>query len=226
MQNPELILETIVSDMFAENAYLAQLSGRDDCLVVDPGFDVHRIVERLSERKLTPAAILNTHGHADHIAGNSGIKQIWPNCPLIIGAKDADKLTDASLNLSQDYGFPITSPPADQVVEDGETYVAAGFELEVLETPGHSPGHIVFLWKSSPYVIFGGDVLFQRSIGRTDFADGNFEALKTAIQTRLFRLPGDSIVLPGHGEPTTVEAEKQHNPFVGIPAGYFDESPR
>ena len=70
MQNPELILETIVSDMFAENAYLAQLSGRDDCLVVDPGFDVHRIVERLSERKLTPAAILNTHGHADHIAGN------------------------------------------------------------------------------------------------------------------------------------------------------------
>ena len=60
----------------------------------------------------------------------------------------------------------------------------------------------------------------------TDFADGNFEALKTAIQTRLFRLPGDSIVLPGHGEPTTVEAEKQHNPFVGIPAGYFDESPR
>ena len=211
--------------MFAENAYIAQLTGRDDCLVVDPGFDVHRIIERLTERGLTPAAILNTHGHADHIAGNAGLKQIWPNCPLIIGAIDADKLTDASLNLSQDYGFPITSPPADQVVQNGETYAAAGFELEVLETPGHSPGHIVFLWKSSPYIVFGGDVLFQSSIGRTDFSDGDFEALKTAIQTRLFRLPNDSIVLPGHGDPTTIGAEKQHNPFVGAPAGYRDASP-
>ena len=84
MQKPELVLETVISDLFSENTYLAQLAGRDDCLVVDPGLDVDRIVRRLTERRLTPSAILNTHGHADHIGGNAGLKNIWPNCPLII----------------------------------------------------------------------------------------------------------------------------------------------
>ncbi|MBP63233.1 MAG: MBL fold metallo-hydrolase, partial [Planctomycetaceae bacterium] len=89
--------------------------------------------------------------------------------------------------------------------------------LEVLDTPGHSPGHIVFVWKGhSPWLIFGGDVLFQGSVGRTDFTDGNFEELKRSIHTKLFVLPDDTIVLPGHGPQTTIGQEKQSNPFVGL----------
>ncbi|MAV36681.1 MAG: MBL fold metallo-hydrolase [Planctomycetaceae bacterium] len=224
MQKPELVLETVISDRFAENAYLAHLEGRDDCLVVDPGLDVDRIVNRLTERRLTPAAILNTHGHADHIGGNAGLKKIWPNCPLIIGADDADKLADASLNLSQQYGIPIASPAADRLVGNGEICSAAGFDLEVLETPGHSLGHVVFVWKAIPHVIFGGDVLFKGSIGRTDLPDGDFATLRDVIQTRLFQLPDDTIVFPGHGDPTTIGAEKKHNPFVGEPSGFSDNS--
>ena len=125
MQNPELILETIVSDMFAENAYLAQLSGRDDCLVVDPGFDVHRIVERLSERKLTPAAILNTHGHADHIDLNckltfAGVILYILLCgfPPFYGDNDAQmfkRIKAGSYKFLSPYWDPISADAKDFV---------------------------------------------------------------------------------------------------------------
>ena len=99
--------------------------------------------------------------------------------------------------------------------------MAAGLELEVLETPGHSPGHIVLIWNAQPPpLVFGGDVLFQGSIGRTDFPDGNFEDLASAIHNKLFTLPDETIVLPGHGPVTTIGEEKRTNPFVGAPAGY------
>jgi glyoxylase-like metal-dependent hydrolase (beta-lactamase superfamily II) len=189
--------------------------------VVDPGLDPERIVEYLDRRKLAPAAILCTHGHSDHIAGNALVKERWPECPLVIGRADAPKLTDAGLNLSAAFGLPITSPPADAVVADGDRYAAAGLEFVVREIPGHSCGHVVFIWENvSPLRVFGGDVLFQRSVGRTDFADGDFQGLASGIHHKLFTLPDDTIVLPGHGPPTTTGDEKRHNPFVGRPAGY------
>lgn len=118
-------------------------------------------------------------------------------------------------------GSSYISPPADQVVVEGETYSAAGIDLEVFDTPGHSAGHVVFVWKgTSPWVVIGGDVLFQGSIGRTDFPDGSFEQLRESIHQKLFTLPDDTIVLPGHGPATTVGIEKQTNQFVGAPAGF------
>jgi len=214
-------IETIVSEPFAENTYIAHLPGRDDCLVVDPGLEPARIVSYLDRNGLTPAVILLTHGHSDHIAGNRALKGRWPEVPLVIGAGDAPKLTDPQLNLSAPFGLALTSPPADLLVHEGDRYAAAGFELEVFEVPGHSCGHVVFIWKrGEPWLVFGGDVLFQGSIGRTDFPDGDFEQLATAIHAKLFTLPDSSVVLPGHGPPTTVGQEKQHNPFVGAPAGY------
>ena len=211
----QLQLKVIVSEMFAENAYIAWLSGRSDCLVVDPGLDVQRILEELDQQQLVPAAILNTHGHADHIAGNQAMKRRWPDCPLIIGREDADKLTDPMQNLSGQFGFGLVSPPADQVVQEGDTLELAGFELEVLEAPGHSRGHVVFLWRGGdPVYVFGGDVLFQGSIGRSDFPDGDFGQLENSIRTKLYTLPDSTIVLPGHGDPTTVGEEKRSNPFV------------
>jgi glyoxylase-like metal-dependent hydrolase (beta-lactamase superfamily II) len=206
---------------FGENTYVAWLTGRDDCLVIDPGLEPQKIVAIINRHRLTPAAILNTHGHADHIAGNGAIKDRWPDCPLVIGAGDAAKLGDAHLNLSASYGLALTSPPADVELTDGETYVAAGFSLAVYEIPGHSVGHVVFVWKDHrPTIVFGGDVLFAGSIGRTDFPDGDFDALARGIHGKLFTLPDDTIVLSGHGPATTIGEQKENNPFVGRPAGW------
>ena len=220
MNQPEFKLQTVVSQPFGENTFIAHLEGRSDCLVFDPGLEPEKILDYLDHERLTPAALLLTHGHADHIGGNETLKQCWPDCPLVIGAGDAAKLTDARLNLSAAFGVPITSPPADVLVREGDTYQAAGFELRVLEIPGHSVGHVVFVWEGhAPACVFGGDVLFAGSIGRTDFPDGDHRLLLAGIRQKLFNMPDDTVVLPGHGPPTTIGEEKRSNPFVGEAAG-------
>jgi hydroxyacylglutathione hydrolase len=217
----ELEVGRIVSAPFDENTYIAHLQGRNDCIVFDPGFEPDAIVDYLTDHSLTPAAIVCTHGHSDHIAGNSALKEQWPDCPLVIGTGDAAKLTNPALNLSAPFGFNLISPPADRLLNEGDRFQAAGLELDVLETPGHSVGHIVLVCRQvEPWQVFGGDVLFAGSIGRTDFPDGSFEQLRDAIHGKLFTLPDDTIVLPGHGPETTIGREKRTNPFVGAPAGY------
>lgn len=221
MSDAALKLAKVVSEPFDENTYVLHLEGRHDCLIVDPGFEPEKIFDYVDRRELTPAAILNTHGHADHIGGNEACKQRWPDVPLIIGRGDAPKLTDANLNLSGPFGMPIVSPPADELLDEGDTYTGAGFELEVYEIPGHSIGHIVFIDRQhAPFHVVGGDVLFSGSIGRCDFPDGSFEDLARGIHQKLFILPDDTVVLPGHGPATTIGVEKRTNPFVGAPAGY------
>ncbi|MCI0335294.1 MAG: MBL fold metallo-hydrolase [Planctomycetes bacterium] len=220
MPETALRIGRVVSLPFGENTYIAHFDGRDDCIVIDPGFEPESIVDYLAQHSLTPAAIVCTHGHSDHIAGNSALKKRWPSCPLAIGAGDAEKLTNPVLNLSAAFGLAITSPPADRTLVEGERFAAAGIELDVFETPGHSIGHIVLVCKQGkPWQVFGGDVLFDGGIGRTDFSDGSFEALRAAIHEKLFTLPEDTIVLPGHGPETTVGHEKRTNPFVGATAG-------
>lgn len=215
MKVAQMLLDVVVSQMFGENAFIARLEGRDDCLVVDPGFDADRIIQRIEQLGLTPAAILNTHGHADHIAGNGALRERWPDCPLVIGADEASKLTDPAGNLSGSYGIGLISPPADQHLRDGDTFQAAGIELEVLATPGHSCGHVVFVYKGDcPWIVFGGDVLFQGSVGRADFPDSDPQILADSIRQKMYSLPDDTIVLPGHGEATTIGQEKRFNPFV------------
>ncbi|MFO0819245.1 MAG: MBL fold metallo-hydrolase [Pirellulales bacterium] len=214
---PQII--TITSRMFAINTYIVYLPGRTDCIVVDPGFDTSRIIDKLFELRLTPAAILNTHGHVDHIFGNAALKKEWPRCPLVIGADEEDKLTDPYKNLSGLYGTPVVSPPADTLVHHGETYSAAGLDFLTLSAPGHSSGHVVFVWRGeSPWFVLGGDVLFQGSVGRTDFPDGDFDQLREAIHSHLFPLPADTIVYPGHGGATTIGIERRSNPYVGLDA--------
>jgi hydroxyacylglutathione hydrolase len=219
---PETALHVgrIESLPFGENTYVAHVEGRDDCIVFDPGFEPDAIVDYLAEHSLTPAAIVCTHGHLDHIAGNAALKQRWPACPLVIGAGDVPKLSDPVHNLSAAAGLAVISPPADRTLREGERFAAAGIELDVYDTPGHSIGHIVLVCKQcQPWQVFGGDVLFAGGIGRVDFPDGDFETLRRAIHDKLFTLPDDTIVLPGHGPETTVGVEKRTNPFVGMAAG-------
>lgn len=217
MNRPKIQLAVVVSMAFEENAYVARLEGRTDCLVIDPGLEPGKILAHLDKRGLEPGAILNTHGHGDHIGGNAALKHRWPDCPLVIGHGDAPKLTDANLNLSNDFGLGITSPPADVTVKEGDTYSAAGFDLQVREIPGHSSGHVVYLWLDhDPAIVFVGDVIFAGSIGRTDFPGGSFDQLADGIHQKLFTLPDETILLAGHGPETTVGREKRTNPFVGL----------
>jgi hydroxyacylglutathione hydrolase len=208
-------ITTVVSEMFAENAFIIHLNGRTDCIVIDPSFDTLPILQYLTRNELTVSAILNTHGHTDHIVGNKDIKSQFPEAPLVIGAGDAPKLTDPQLNLSASYGLGIVSPPADQTVEHGEIIEFAGIRLETRNTPGHSSGHVVWIWhETTPVVAINGDVLFAGSIGRTDFPDGSFQILEESIRQQLYTLPDDTIVLTGHGNKTTIGQEKRMNPFV------------
>jgi glyoxylase-like metal-dependent hydrolase (beta-lactamase superfamily II) len=208
-------IQTIESMPFAENTYLVWQEGQPNAVVIDPGLEPGLILDFLEERSLRVAAILNTHGHTDHIAGNATIKQAFPDAPILIGVQDAPLLTDARANLSAKYGFAVTSPPADKTLQDGDILNFAGITFEVREIPGHSVGHVVFVVRGQPAVVFGGDVLFRGSIGRYDFPGGSFEQLSTGIREKLFTLPPDTVVYPGHGPVTTTGHEQKTNPFVG-----------
>lgn len=216
MQFDQMEIQIVVSAGFQQNTYVVWRPGREDCLVIDPGLEPEKILDLLESGRLTPAAILNTHGHSDHIGGNEALKNRWPDCPLVIGENEVAKLSDPRQNLSLMFGAHLISPPADQTVADGDIYSAAGFDLAVWAIPGHSAGHIVLAVEGqTPGVVFVGDVIFRGSIGRTDFPDGNFEQLAAGIKNRLFILPDDTVLLSGHGPATTVGKERRTNPFVG-----------
>jgi hydroxyacylglutathione hydrolase len=217
----EYTIESVESNPFAQIAYIAWRQGRQDAVVVDPGFDTQSILELLTRHRRRPAAILNTHGHADHIAGNAAMKEAFPDAPLIIGRNEAFLLRDSEANLSAPFGLPIASPEADRLVDDGETIELAGFRFEIREIPGHSPGSVVFVCNDfDPALVFGGDVLFAGAIGRTDMG-GSMPQLLQGIRAKLFPLPDNTVIYPGHGPATTIGAEKRSNPFVGEHATYF-----
>ena len=210
----ELHVRTLVSMPFEENSYVVWRPGSTDCVVIDPGLEPEMILDCVREEGLTVQAILNTHGHADHIGGNEALKQFAPDAPLLIGAGDAFMLSDTEANLSAPFGLPITSPAADRTVKEGDTVEAAGLVFRVLEIPGHSPGHVVYVHEGTPPNLFGGDVLFRGGIGRYDFPGGNGRLLLDGIRRKLYTLPSDTVVYPGHGAVTTVGHEKRTNPFV------------
>lgn len=212
----KVCIEVIVSAPFMENTLVVHRAGREDCFIVDPGFEPRKIVTLVQKLKLRPELILLTHGHADHIAGNAALRQVWPNLPIVIGANDAFMLTDPVANLSGLGGVPVVSPPADRLVSEGDVIESAGITLHVLDIPGHSPGHVVYFLRSESHqIVLGGDVLFQGSIGRCDFPGGDMDLLVGGIRRKLFTLPEDTIVYPGHGPETTVGEERRTNPFCG-----------
>src|SRR5262245_53719157 len=217
---------TVESQPFAENSYVVWRDGSPEAFVVDPGFEPDLVREALADNGLSLAAIVCTHGHVDHIAGNADLKHAFPDAPIIIGTRDAVFLTDPVVNMSAAFGYDVTSPPADRLVNEGDKFTVAGIELEVFDIPGHSPGHVVYVMRDKqdggagavsspkPLVVLGGDVLFRGSVGRTDFPGGSFELLKSGIKRVLWALAPDTVVYPGHGPVTSIGHEKKTNPFV------------
>ncbi|SDH50170.1 Glyoxylase, beta-lactamase superfamily II [Alteribacillus persepolensis] len=185
-----------------------------EAVIFDPGGDAHVLKSWLSKNDITPAAILLTHAHFDHIGAVSDIRQTY-NIDVYIHEKEQDWLTDPGKNGSIHFlpDSPIQTEPADHLLQGNSSLNVGGFTLDMYETPGHSPGSISFYHKETE-VVFSGDVLFSGSIGRTDLPGGNHQTLLTSIHQTLLELPENTTVACGHGPVTSIEAEMDSNPFL------------
>lgn len=192
------------------NCYLIWDEKTLEAAVIDPGFEDPQIGAIINENKLNVKYILLTHGHFDHLGGVDQIKQLT-GAKVLIHENDADCLLDPRRNLSVLAGMSMVLEPADGFLKENETIALGTISIRVIHTPGHSKGGVCLLAEEH---LFAGDTLFNTSIGRTDFADGDLKELLNGIETKLFILDDATIVLPGHGENTTIGYEKLNNPFL------------
>ena len=202
-----------VGAMFQENCYLYACPSTREAVIIDPGDEAERILARISELQLIPKYILNTHGHIDHIGAIDAVSAVYP-IPLAIHDADSSMYTDERAARNFGRRSPLVKRKPDILLKDGDVITFGTLKLEVLYTPGHTQGGVCFV--SRPYCIFSGDTLFYHSIGLTDLLGGDYEQLIQSIRTKLYTLEEDLVVFPGHGEPTTILAEKHENPFVNI----------
>ena len=194
------------------NTYLVYNEATMQGFLVNPGEYSKGIADKIKEMGIDIKYIILTHGHADHIMGVPGFKGDFPNAEIIAHAKEQEMLSDTNFNMSTQFGRPTIIEP-DRYVEDGEEMDAGGLRLRFLFTPGHSPGGMC-IYIPDENTLFSGDTLFRASIGRTDFPGCSFNDLEEAIHTKLWPLPDDTQVFPGHMGPTNIGFEKEHNPFV------------
>lgn len=199
--------------MFMVFSYLVSCPESKEALVIDPAGDPEPILAEVAEHGWQLTQIVNTHTHVDHIMGNAEVKE-RTGARIIVHEDDAESLVNISpYKLSMFDARP--SPPADGTVRDGDIIRAGSLELRVIHTPGHSPGSMCLLLDG---YLFTGDTLFVQGVGRTDLAGGSWEQLLQSITGRIFSLPEETVILPGHHygpRPTsTVKDEKQYNPFV------------
>ena len=184
----------------AVNCYLlADPSTRDAC-IIDPGADAKRIANFMQANGFNLKFIINTHGHGDHIAENRYFDK-----PIYIHRLDKDFLTDTEKNLSKMFLFRIISPKADRLLEDGDRIPLGTLGLEIIHTPGHTPGSISI---KAGDVIFTGDCLFAGGVGRTDFSYGDEALLLKSIKEKLFKFDDATVIYPGHGEASTIGKER------------------
>ena len=203
-------IETLAVSPFETNCYLVWNENDKKGVIIDPGDEDERILDRIERLGISAEAILLTHGHVDHIAAVKPIKEKL-GTPIYIGRGDEAMLESPSANVSAYFGFEITCPPADHVIGDKDLIKAGSITFSVFATPGHSPGGVCFFTEK---YIFCGDTLFNGSIGRTDLPGGNFQQLIDSIDRNILTLPDDIICYPGHGPATTVGQERRNNPFL------------
>jgi len=210
MSNSTLQIESYALGMFQTNAYVLTNPSTGESIVIDPGMDPEILLDALTKKKVV--AILLTHAHLDHIGGLNQVRALT-KAPVYIHPLEQEWLTNPDLNGSSRWNLPqpIVCERAEYELTDGQILELAGLRIDVLHTPGHSPGSCSFVIGQ---ICFGGDVLFSQSIGRTDLPGGDYETLMASIQDKLFELDDETIIYPGHGPKTTIDTEKTYNPFV------------
>jgi hydroxyacylglutathione hydrolase len=197
---------SIAMTPFVTNCFV--LREGEEALVVDPGDVTPELLQAIEGRRVR--AIVNTHAHCDHCAGNADLVR-RTGAPLLCHRAELP-LLQMIQEQGEMFGMPVTpSPEPDAFLEEGDTVEVGGARLEVRFTPGHSPGHIILV--GDGYIV-SGDVLFAGSIGRTDFPGGSYPQLMQSIRDKLLTLPDDTVVYCGHGGPTTIGEERRTNPFL------------
>ena len=200
---------------FRENTFV--IVDEEECIIIDPGCyskeEVEDLIHYIESQNLRPKSIINTHCHIDHVLGVEKIKNHF-QIPFIIREKELPALTSVKLYAPL-YGYPgFAEPVPDDFIDEQDTVSLENQYWQILDVPGHSPGHIA-LYNREASVCISGDVLFNRSIGRTDLTGGDYETLIKSIKTKIFTLPENTKIFPGHGPETTVGEEKKYNPFCG-----------
>jgi len=205
-----MIIQGIQVGMIGTNCYLVACPETKEVIVIDPGDEAKRIFDWTEKNGFKVAAIVNTHGHWDHVGGNNELKKLT-GAPIFIHEQDAQFLTDGKLNLGSMMGKNEASPLADRILQEGDLIKVGNVELKVIHTPGHTPGGISLVGEKD---VFVGDTLFAGSIGRTDLPGGDYGVLISAIKNKLLPLDDEMKVYPGHGPSTTIGLEKKKNPFL------------
>lgn len=209
-----MIIDSLILGAFETNSYVLRESDTSrDCLVIDTGLEAGALIDFLRDRELNPVAIVLTHGHVDHIGGLLALRSEFPDIKVYIHKLDAEMLTNPEVNLSGMTGVPFSTEAEDFALAEQEVVEQAGIRLVVLHTPGHTPGGIC-LYSKEDGVAFVGDTLFADSVGRTDFPGGSMAQLVAGIKEKLFALPEETKVYPGHGPATTIGREKKYNQYL------------
>lgn len=203
-------IQTLTVGPLETNGYILDHGGV--AVLVDPGAEAERFISLLDELDAAPAAILLTHGHADHIGAVMELRRRYPEAPVMIHPHDAPMLTDPMLSLAALMGEELNVGEPDELLEHGQRLAWGGLELEVRHIPGHTPGQVVFF--NETLGVVAGDTLFAGGIGRWDFPGGDGDALLRAIREQLLTLPDETAVYPGHGPATTIGLERHSNPFL------------
>ena len=204
-------IQNFVLGMVGTNCYLVVNEEEKQCILIDPAVYSGEIAEQIRREGLDLRAILLTHGHFDHIMGIDGFRKEFPEIPVYAHREEEALLKDASMNASLEFGRQYTFSGA-AYAEDGDMLDLAGMQFRVIHTPGHTIGGCCYYLQEEK-VLFSGDTLFQESIGRTDFPTGNGGQLMRSIREKLFTLPEETAVYPGHMERTTIGDEKKYNPY-------------
>ncbi len=200
----------VVVGALETNCYLVYCEKTLECAVVDPGADPEKIFRAIADKHLKPVTLINTHGHVDHIGANKDIKDRF-DVPLLIHEGDVPLLQNALLSEIAFLLGAQASPDPDSFLREGDEIRFGESRLQVLHTPGHSPGSVSLKGEG---LLLSGDTLFCGGVGRTDLPGGSWDELVRSIQERIFTLDGQTRVYPGHGPSTSVDQEKNANPYV------------
>lgn len=210
-----ITIKSFVFNPFQVNSFVVY-DESGECLIIDASCyhenEFTTLFGFIEQQSLNPMAVLNTHGHVDHLTGT---KRVCDKYSIGLTMHQNDQfLLENAVEQGRIFGFSIESPPKpESYLRDGETFHFGNSEIKAIHAPGHSPGSLVFYAEEAKFLI-AGDVLFAGSIGRTDLPGGNYNQLINSIQSGLMVLPSDTRVFPGHGEETTIGKEREHNPFL------------